>query len=152
MNVHREVAVVKLFFMKNVLVLCTGNSCRSQMAQGYLEDFAKSRANIYSAGIETHGLNKKAVAIMKQDGIDISANTSNHIDEYKAIDFDFIISVCDHANENCPFIPSKKAVRLHHNFTDPSKVEGSEEEIQEAFETTRNEIKNWCKKFVNDNL
>ena len=122
------------------------------MAHGYLEDFAKSRANIYSAGIETHGLNKKAVAIMKLDGIDISGHTSNHIDEYKAIDFDFIISVCDHANEHCPLIPSKNAVRLHHNFADPSKVEDSEEVIQEAFKTTRNEIKAWCEKFVKDNL
>ena len=122
------------------------------MAHGYLEDFAKSRANIYSAGIETHGLNKKAVAVMKQDGIDISGHTSNHVDEYKAIDFDFIISVCDHANEHCPLIPSKNAVRLHHNFADPSKVEDSEEVIQEAFKTTRNEIKAWCEKFVKDNL
>ncbi|OEY72235.1 arsenate reductase ArsC [Salegentibacter salarius] len=138
--------------MKNVLVLCTGNSCRSQMAQGYLEHFAKSRSNIYSAGIETHGLNKKAVAIMKEDGIDISHHTSNNVDEYKEVDFDFIITVCDHANENCPFIPSKNAVRLHHNFKDPSKVKGSEEEIQEAFRSTRNQIKDWCENFVNDNL
>ena len=152
MNVLPAVAAVNLFFMKNVLVLCTGNSCRSQMAQGYLEHFAKSRANIYSAGIETHGLNTKAVAIMKEDGIDISSHTSNHVDEYAAIEFDFIITVCDHANENCPFIPSKRAVRLHRNFTDPSKVEGSEEEIQEAFRSTRNQIKDWCEKFVNDNL
>ena len=122
------------------------------MAHGYLEDFAKSRANIYSAGIETHGLNKKAVAVMKQDGIDISGHTSNHVDEYKAIDFDFIISVCDHANEHCPLIPSKNAVRLHHNFADPSKVEASEQAIQEAFKTTRDEIKAWCEKFVKDNL
>lgn len=152
MNVLPAGAAVNLFFMKNVLVLCTGNSCRSQMAQGYLEHFAKSRANIYSAGIETHGLNTKAVAIMKEDGIDISSHTSNHVDEYAAIEFDFIITVCDHANENCPFIPSKRAVKLHQNFTDPSKTEGSEEEIQEAFRNTRNQIKDWCEKFVNDNL
>jgi arsenate reductase len=138
--------------MKNVLVLCTGNSCRSQMAHGYLKHFAKERATIYSAGIETHGLNQQAVAIMKQDGIDISSHTSNHVDEYAAIDFDFIITVCDHANENCPFIPSENAVRLHQNFKDPSKVEGSEEEVQKTFKTTRNEIKAWCEKFVNDNL
>lgn len=138
--------------MKNVLVLCTGNSCRSQMAHGYLKHFAKERATIYSAGIETHGLNQKAVAIMKEDGVDISHHTSNHVDEYKEVDFDFIITVCDHANENCPFIPSENAVRLHQNFKDPSKVEGSEEEVQEAFKVTRNEIKAWCEKFVNDNL
>jgi len=138
--------------MKNVLVLCTGNSCRSQMAQGYLEHFAKEKAKIYSAGIEIHGLNEKAVAIMEKDGLDISHHTSNHVDEYKDVDFDFIITVCDHANENCPFIPSKNAVRLHQNFKDPSKMEGTKEAIQEAFKTTRNEIKVWCEHFVNDNL
>lgn len=122
------------------------------MTQGYLEHFAKKKAKIYSAGIETHGLNKKVVAIMKEDGLDISHHTSNHVDEYKEVEFDFIITVCDHANENCPFIPSKNAVRLHQNFKDPSKVKGSEEEIQEAFKTTRNEIKAWCVKFINDNL
>ncbi len=122
------------------------------MAQGYLEHFAKERAKIYSAGIEAHGLNKKAVAIMKEDAINISHHTSNNVDEYKEVDFDFIITVCDHANENCPFIPSKNALRLHQNFKDPSKVEGSEEEIQEAFKTTRNQIKDWCEKFVNDYL
>ena len=122
------------------------------MAQGYLEHFAKERAEIYSAGIETHGLNKKAVAIMKEDGLDISHHTSNNVDEYKDVEFDFIITVCDHANENCPFIPSKNAVRLHHNFKDPSKIEGTEEEVQQAFKTTRNEIKAWCENFVNENL
>jgi arsenate reductase len=150
--VHPVVVAAKKPNMKNVLVLCTGNSCRSQMAHGYLKHFAKERATIYSAGIETHGLNQQAVAIMKQDGIDISSHTSNHVDEYAAIDFDFIITVCDHANENCPFIPSENAVRLHQNFKDPSKVEGSEEEVQKTFKTTRNEIKAWCEKFVNDNL
>jgi arsenate reductase len=150
--VHPVVVAAKKPNMKNVLVLCTGNSCRSQMAHGYLKHFAKEKATIYSAGIETHGLNQQAVAIMKQDGIDISSHTSNHVDEYAAIDFDFIITVCDHANENCPFIPSENAVRLHQNFKDPSKVEGSEEEVQKTFKTTRNEIKAWCEKFVNDNL
>lgn len=138
--------------MKNLLVLCTGNSCRSQMAHGYLEHFARKKAQIYSAGIEIHGLNKRAVAVMNKDGFDISNHTSNHVDEYKEVNFDFIITVCDHANENCPYIPSKKAIRVHQNFKDPSKVEGSEGEIQKAFETIRNEIKTWCEKFVNDNL
>ena len=105
--------------MKNVLVLCTGNSCRSQIAHGYLEQFGTGKANLYSAGIETHGLNPKAVAIMQEDGIDISTHTSNHVDEYKNVDFDFIITVCDHAHENCPFIPSENAKRLHKDFNDP---------------------------------
>ncbi len=138
--------------MKNILVLCTGNSCRSQMAHGYLQQFAKDKASIYSAGIETHGLNPSAVATMQADDIDISKNTSNHVDEYSHIDFDLILTVCDHANENCPFIPSKNAVRLHHNFTDPSKLQGTEEEITAAFSATRNEIKEYCRNFITNQL
>lgn len=138
--------------MKNILVLCTGNSCRSQMAHGYLNHFAKDKAIIYSAGIETHGLNPHAVAIMKEDTIDISSHTSNHINEYEGVDFDFIITVCDHANENCPYIPSKNAVRLHHNFFDPSKIDGTKEEVHANFEKARNQIKEFCNDFVTKNL
>ena len=111
------------------------------MAHGYLDDFLHGSDKVYSAGIETHGLNPGAVAIMKEDGIDISNHTSNLIDEYKGIEWDYIITVCDHANENCPFIPSKNAVRIHHNFSDPSKISGTKEQIHEAFQKTREEIK-----------
>lgn len=138
--------------MKNILVLCTGNSCRSQMAHGYLNLFAAKKATVYSAGIETHGLNPGAVSIMKEDGIDITSHTSNHVDEYAAVNFDFIITVCDHANENCPFIPSKNAVRLHHNFFDPSKVVGTDAEKHAAFEKAREEIKTYFSEFVKENL
>lgn len=138
--------------MKNILVLCTGNSCRSQMAHGYLNHFAQEKAAIYSAGIETHGLNPNAVAIMKEDGLDITHHTSNHVDEYNNINFDFILTVCDHANENCPFIPSKNAMRLHRNFFDPSKIEGTEEEVHENFQKARNEIKEYCQNFVSEHL
>lgn len=138
--------------MKNVLVLCTGNSCRSQMAHGYLEHYQKDLANIYSAGIETHGLNRGALAIMKEDGIDISHHTSNNVDEYQGMEWDYIITVCDHAKENCPFIPSKKAERIHHNFSDPSKVVGSDAVKHEAFLKTRNEIKDFCEVFVKEEL
>lgn len=143
-----------IYTMINILVLCTGNSCRSQMAHGYLKEFTKSKENvtIYSGGIETHGLNKKAVATMAQDGIDISMHTSNHVDEYQNVDFNFIITVCDHANENCPFIPSKNAVRLHQNFKDPSKVEGTEEEINLAFTACREEIKAYCDNFIKKHI
>lgn len=138
--------------MKNVLVLCTGNSCRSQMAHGYLEKFGGSIANIYSAGVETHGLNPTAVAIMASDGIDISHYTSNLVDEYFNVNFDFIITVCDHAQEHCPVFPSNVAQRIHHNFSDPSKIKGSETEIKRAFVQTREEIKKYCVQFVNENL
>lgn len=134
--------------MKNILVLCTGNSCRSQMAHGYLNQFVEDKATIYSAGIETHGINPGAAAIMKEDGVDISHHSSNHVDEYAAVDFDFIITVCDHANENCPFIPSTNAQRLHHNFYDPSKLIGTEQEKHAAFLKARTEIKDYMKAFV----
>ena len=137
---------------KNILVLCTGNSCRSQMAHGYLAYFAKDKATIYSAGIETHGLNPGAVKIMAEDGIDISKHTSNNVDEYSGIHWDYIITVCDHAQENCPFIPAPNAKRLHQNFSDPSKVKGSEDIIKQAFQQTRDEIKLYCQNFVSKNL
>lgn len=136
---------------KNILVLCTGNSCRSQMAEGYLRHFAGDKAIIYSAGVETHGVNKRAIEIMKKDGIDISNHTSNNIDEYYTINFDFVITVCDNAKERCPFFPTK-AVKLHHNFPDPSKVSGTEEEITTEFIMVRQLIKEYCEKFVGDNL
>ncbi|MGB5554094.1 MAG: arsenate reductase ArsC [Flavobacteriaceae bacterium] len=138
--------------MKNILVLCTGNSCRSQMAHGYLEHLQKGKAKIFSAGIETHGLNPGAVAIMKEDDIDITGHTSNHVDEYQGIEWDYIITVCDHAKENCPFIASKNAKRIHHNFYDPSKVTGSKEEKHAAFLKARNEIKQFCKNFLHNEI
>jgi len=134
--------------MKNVLVLCTGNSCRSQMAHGYLEKLQNGLAHIYSAGIEAHGLNSGAVSIMAEDGLDISNHTSNNLNEYFDVHFDYIITVCDQVKENCPYIPSKKAERFHHNFIDPSKVKGTEEEKHEAFQKVRNEIKEYCQKFI----
>lgn len=133
--------------LKHVLVLCTGNSCRSQMAEGYLRLFASPTTRIYSAGIETHGLNAQAVAIMAEDGVDISQHTSNNISEYYDIPFDLVVTVCDHAAENCPWFPST-ALRMHHNFKDPSKVQGTPSTIHEAFVSTRNEIKAFCQSLV----
>jgi arsenate reductase len=122
------------------------------MAHGWFSYFTGNTANIYSAGIETHGVNPKAIATMAEEGIDISHHTSNLVDEYQSIDFDFIITVCDHAAENCPFIPSKNAVRIHHNFSDPSKLKGTDEAIKNAFRATREEIKLFCNDFVKVNL
>ncbi len=92
--------------MKTILVLCTGNSCRSQMAHGFLKYYANDKAKIYSAGIETHGVNPRAIATLKEVGLDISHYNSNLVEEYLDISFDFIITVCDHAAENCPIFPS----------------------------------------------
>ncbi len=137
--------------MKKVLVLCTGNSCRSQMAEGYLRQFSGEKAEVYSAGVETHGLNPKAVYFMKEDGIDISSHNSTLVDEYAGINFDFIITVCDSAKERCPVFPSH-AKKFHHDFPDPSKVSGTDEEIAAAFRHTRELIKVYCAEFVRNNL
>ena len=139
--------IQKLILMKNILVLCTGNSCRSQMAEGYLNYFAKGKANVYSAGIETHDVNPKAIETMLEEGIDISKHTSNNILEYKDIDFDYIITVCDHAKERCPYFPSK-ALKLHYNFPDPAKAVGSPLEIKQSFSSTRDLIKKYCEEFI----
>jgi len=122
------------------------------MAQGYLTHFANGNAAIYSAGIETHGLNPEAVSIMQEDGIDISHHTSNHVDDFQGVNWNYIITVCDHANENCPFIAAPNAERLHHNFSDPSKVEGTDEQKHAAFLKVRNEIKEYCRNFIEYNL
>ena len=137
--------------MKKVLVLCTGNSCRSQIAEGYLRHFAGDKAAVYSAGVETHGVNPKAVSIMAEDGIDISGHTSNNITEYTGIDFDYVITVCDNAKERCPYFPSR-AKLFHENFPDPAKATGTEEEIQQAFRRVRGMIKEYTKAFVERNL
>ncbi len=134
---------------KKVLILCTGNSCRSQMAEGYIRDFAKDNIEVYSAGIETHGVNPKAIQTMAEDGIDISKHSSNNVDEYKQIHFDYVLTVCDNAKERCPYFPSA-AIKLHQNFPDPTKSIGSEAEINEAFRMTRSLIKSFSKKFVDD--
>lgn len=134
--------------MTNILVLCTGNSCRSQIAHGYLERFTDGRKiKIYSAGVETHGVNPKAIAVMKEDGIDISHHTSNNIDEYFDIDFDYVITVCDNAKERCPFFPTN-AIKLHYNFPDPAKATGTGEEILEEFRHVREMIKKYIKEFI----
>ncbi len=121
------------------------------MAEGYLKHFAGSRAEVYSAGIETHGVNPKAINIMKEDGVDISRHTSNTVDEYSAIDFDYLITVCDNAYERCPIFTST-AKKWHHNFPDPAKATGSQEEIYSEFRRVRNQIKEFCKNFIELNV
>ncbi len=133
--------------MKKILVLCTGNSCRSQIAEGYLRHFAKGEASIYSAGVETHGVNPRAIAIMKEDGIDLSLHTSNDVEEYFDIDFDFVITVCDNAKERCPYFPTK-AQKFHHNFPDPAKATGTEEAIMAEFRAVRELIKSYSQQFI----
>ena len=121
------------------------------MAHGYLQKKLKLKAQIYSAGIETHGLNSYAVLVMQMDNINISNNTSNLIEEYININFDFIITVCDHANESCPYIPSDSAIRIHKNFEDPSKILiDNEEKKIKKYIICRNEINIFCQNFIDN--
>jgi arsenate reductase len=132
---------------KRILVLCTGNSCRSQIMEGWLRYYGGDSVNVKSAGVETHGVNPKAVQIMKEVDVDLSSHTSNHIDEYIDEYFDLVITVCDHANERCPVFPSTSE-KLHHNFQDPAKAKGTEEEILEQFRIVRDQIKDYAKDLV----
>jgi arsenate reductase (thioredoxin) len=133
--------------MKNVLILCTGNSCRSQIAHGYLAQMLQDKAEVYSAGIETHGVNPRAIQVMREDGVDISHHSSNNINEYLGMPLEHVITVCDHAKENCPFIPGATHYH-HHNFPDPAKATGTEAEIMQAFTAVREMIKDYCQSFT----
>lgn len=142
----------KFISMKpNILILCTGNSCRSQMAHGWFNHLAPDKAMVYSAGIETHGVNPNAVKVMAEAGVDISGHTSNHIDEYRELDFNYVITVCDHAKENCPYFPTD-AERIHQNFTDPAGASGTEEKILGEFRRVRDEIKQFVEHFIQERL
>ncbi|UOQ64263.1 arsenate reductase ArsC [Hymenobacter volaticus] len=131
----------------NILVLCTGNSCRSQLLHGYLNQLLDGQATVYSAGVETHGLNPRAVRVMAEDGVDIAHHTSNHMDEYAAVPFSYVLTVCDHAQEVCPVFPASTQ-KLHHNFPDPAKATGTEEQIIEQFRAVRDQIKTYAHDFV----
>jgi arsenate reductase len=124
------------------------------MAEGYLRKYADASVEVYSAGIEAHGLNPRAVASMARDGVDISGQKSTLVDEYAAMVFDLVLTVCDNAQENCPILPSKSGaptIRLHHSFPDPAKAQGTPEEIQEAFDSVRDQIKAFSKSLLNVN-
>ena len=120
------------------------------MAHGYLEFFAKSRLKIFSAGIEVHGVNQTAIKIMKEDNMDISNYSSNHVDEYLHIDFDYIITVCDHAKESCPLFDVNDAIKIHKNFFDPSKSDHKSKLFFENFRIVRDNIKKYCEEFINE--
>ena len=126
-----------------ILFLCTGNSCRSQMAEGWCRRLKGDIIDAYSAGIETHGLNPNAVNVMAEAGVDISGHRSKHLDELKDIDFDFVITVCDNAHESCPVFPGKTKV-VHVGFDDPLRLAREAKSEQEAFDCyrrVRDEIK-----------
>lgn len=129
--------------MMRILFLCTGNSCRSQMAEGWARHLKGDAIKPYSAGIETHGLNPNAVRVMAEAGVDISGHRSKHVRELAKVRFDYVVTVCDHANENCPVFPGE-ARFLHVGFDDPPKLAaaaGTEEEALEHYRRVRDEIK-----------
>lgn len=142
-------SVAKNPLMKKILVLCTGNSCRSQIAEAYLRKFSSGSAEIYSAGIEAHGLNPRAIAIMNEDQIDITKHTSNLLTEFADLNFDIVITVCDNANELCPVYPANTK-KIHHSFPDPAKATGTEQQIMQQFRSVRNEIRQFCLNFFEE--
>ena len=136
---------------KRILVLCTANSCRSQMAHGYLAHFAGERAEVLSAGLVADGVHPGAIDTMREDGIDIGHHTSNQLDEYRGLYFDHVITVCDNARESCPWFPSE-AHHHHHSFNDPVKATGDAEAVRSAFRRVRDEVKAYCQAFVAHHL
>lgn len=135
---------------KNILFLCTGNSCRSQMAEGWMRELHGDEYNVYSAGIETHGLNPDAVKVMAEAGIDISGQKSTLASDYKDIDFDVVITVCGHADENCP-VYLGKTNKIHHGFDDPPRLARDiedEEKKLDPFRRVRDEIRDYLKDFT----
>ena len=130
-----------------ILFLCTGNSCRSQMAEGFARALKGDALEPYSAGIETHGLNPNAVKVMAEAGVDISSHRSKHVNELLDIKFDYVVTVCDDAHERCPIFPGKAKI-LHRSFDDPprlAKTARSEEEALNHYRRVRDEIMEFVK-------
>ena len=136
--------------MRKVLILCTGNSCRSQMAEGLLSSFS-SNTKVYSAGTKPEKVNPFAIKAMIQIGIDISKNTSNHVHEYIDIDFDYVFTVCDNAKEICPIYPRAKQM-IHHSFTDPADATGTDSEQLAVYLDVRDQLSEYFKDFSQKNF
>lgn len=133
-----------------VYFLCTGNSCRSQIADGFLRALGSDNYEVKSAGLEAHGLNPRAVQVMKEAGVDISRHTSDVIDPDILNRADYVITLCGHADEHCPVISNKSVTKWHWGFDDPAKATGTEEEIMTQFRTVRDSIKNRIERFVRE--
>jgi arsenate reductase (thioredoxin) len=146
------IALTNTIFSMKILILCTGNSCRSQMAHGFLQSYDKN-IEVYSAGTEPAGqVNQKAVKVMQEVDIDISSHTPKMVDQYLGVEWDYVVTVCDNANETCPAFFGKVKNRLHIGFEDPSHAKGSEEYIWSEFRRVRDEIRSWFYDFYNKNL
>jgi arsenate reductase len=132
----------------NILFLCTGNSCRSQMAEGWARHLKGDLVDVWSAGIETHGLNPLAVKVIAEAGVDISNHRSKHLNEIKDVRFDWVITVCDSANERCPVFPGK-VKRFHIGFDDPPKLARSAKNEEEALAHYRR-VRDQIRRFVEE--
>jgi len=124
----------------NILFLCTGNSCRSQMAEGWARQLAGDRHTIQSAGIEAHGKNPRAIAVMQESGVDISGQESTRVTDTMLAAADIVVTVCGHADEHCPALPAGKR-KIHWPLNDPAKAAGSEDEIMTVFRASRDDIR-----------
>ena len=127
---------------KQVLFVCTHNSVRSQMAEGLMNSLYGDRYEAHSAGTEPSEVNPRAVFALLELGIDISHHRSRHVNEFLSQEFDYVITVCDHARETCPVFPGGKEI-IHHSFVDPSSIQGKEQEMLAAFRKIRDEIRDW---------
>ncbi|MFD0711384.1 arsenate reductase (thioredoxin) [Paenibacillus sp. GCM10027626] len=133
-----------------VYFLCTGNSCRSQIADGFLKSLGGDKYEVKSAGLEAHGLNSRAVQVMKEAGVDISGHSSDVIDPELLNRVDYVITLCGHADEHCPVISNKNVTKWHWGFDDPAKATGTEEEIMSQFRSVRDSIKSRIEQFVKE--
>lgn len=137
---------------KKILFLCTGNSCRSQMAEGFARLYLGNKYQIYSAGIEKHGMNPRAMQVMKEIGVSIDEQYSKTLEDLGTLDFDFVFTVCAHANENCPLFTGKARV-IHKGFEDPPKLaqnKTNEEDILNCYRQVRDQMADWIKNLCND--
>jgi arsenate reductase len=130
---------------KKVLILCTGNSARSQMAEGLLKNITQNEYEVYSAGTKPSIVRPEAIKALAEIGIDISGNRSKSVDEFVDEEIDYVLTVCDNARENCPYFPAKTKI-IHHSFEDPAEIEGNEEARLEGFRKVRDEIKEYFEK------
>ncbi|MEK8130442.1 arsenate reductase (thioredoxin) [Paenibacillus filicis] len=131
-----------------VYFLCTGNSCRSQIADGFLKALGSDKYEVMSAGLEAHGLNPRAVQVMSEAGVDISRNSSDVINAEVLNRADYVITLCGHADEHCPFISNTNVTKWHWGFEDPAQATGTEDEIMGQFRAVRDSIKNRIEQFV----
>lgn len=127
---------------KKILILCTGNSARSQMAEGLLKHIFQSKYGVFSAGTKPSIVRPEAIKVLQEIGIDISNNRSKSVDEFVNQEIDYVLTVCDNAKENCPYFPAKTKL-IHHSFADPAEIEGEETMRLSAFRRVRDEIKKY---------